>query len=210
MSNDTSIEMYSSGSRGFLDLSEAVDGVVLAVRLAFAVLFVWTGVSKLRRRRHFRASLESLGLSHAAVVASAATVPVLELCLGLGLLVVRWQPYPEIASAAVLLGFSAVLSWLILAGKTGADCGCVPWRHDASLSPVHALVNVGLALLVATAGTTIEPTSSVLVLGVVLLVTVISIGVIVRMIAQFGAHAVGPEGERLEPERGGSMKVGAA
>lgn len=97
----------------------------LSVALFMAILLTQAGVHKLAARRKFLASLRGHG-----VVPKIFEKPLTYLLATIEiLLALAWIAFPQtfwvgIATAALLLGYGAVLTFSFITGRTDAGCGC--------------------------------------------------------------------------------------
>lgn len=109
--------------------------------VVLAALFAWAGAAKLGARSRTTRTFRALGLP--APAALAVAVPVVELALAAGLLVV---PRSAAAGALVLLlAFSAVLARAVAAG-TEVGCGCFGSARRDRVSVVDLARNALLAV----------------------------------------------------------------
>jgi hypothetical protein len=94
-------------------------------RLFLGTLFVVSGSLKLARRTRFRDTIAAMELVRPAIASGvAATLPPLEIALGV-LLLARWRgPVPGALTLAALAGFSLVLAVYRLRGGLEIACGC--------------------------------------------------------------------------------------
>jgi len=132
--------------------------------LILAGLFAWAGIAKLGARRRTSRTFRALGLPAADTLAVA--VPVIELALAVGLVVV-----PGWAAAGALAVLAAFTVFLARAVVDGVDvgCGCFGSAGDDPVSWVELLRNgllAGAAVLALTApGPTAPSLPAVLVAG---------------------------------------------
>ena len=88
-----------------------------AAALLLAAVFGWAGLAKLRNRHQTERTFRAFGL--AAPRALATGVPVVELVLAAGLVVV--PGWAAVGALAVLAGFTTIL---VRAMRAGVDVGC--------------------------------------------------------------------------------------
>lgn len=121
--------------------------IAYAAALALAAVFAVAGTAKLRRRATTERTFRSLGLR--ASPALALGVPLAELVLAVGLVVV--PDMASIAALAVLVGFT---TFVLLAIRRGAavGCGCFGSSRVAPVGGAEVVRNALLAVatLVAT------------------------------------------------------------
>ena len=99
--------------------------LVNLARYTVALLFVFTGGAKLLRWRGFAAALKGFKLLPNRLVALfGLLLPVMELAIGVSIFSKRMAPGPELAAAALLLGFTVAMVHALLTGKRGLQCGC--------------------------------------------------------------------------------------
>ncbi len=124
----------------------SVPGIAYAAALALAVVFSVAGVAKLRRRASTARAFAALGLASPAAL--AVGVPVAELALAAGLVVVPARA--GIAALAVLAGFT---TFLVLAMRRGEvlGCGCFGAARPAPIGSTEVVRNAVLAGAAATA-----------------------------------------------------------
>ncbi len=121
--------------------------VAYAAALALAAVFAVAGTAKLRRRATTERTFRSLGLR--ASPALALGVPLAELVLAVGLVVV-----PDVASLAALAVLVGFTTFVLLAIRRGAavGCGCFGSSRVAPVGGAEVVRNAFLAVaaLVAT------------------------------------------------------------
>jgi uncharacterized membrane protein YphA (DoxX/SURF4 family) len=121
--------------------------VILALRIALALVFLYAAYTKLRQPwLVFAMSIDSYGLlPETGVLAVARTLPWLELALGLLLLAGLWLRAASLTTAAILATFFGIM--LMSYGKgMGIDCGCFGVGEPLS---AKTLVRDGLLLAAA-------------------------------------------------------------
>lgn len=112
-------------------------------RVVLGAVFAVSAATKLAGLRQWRSDADALGVP--AVI--AAPVPFLEALLG-GLLVGGpWRPWPAVASALMLVAFTALLGRRLAQGSR-PPCACFGAWSARPLGPGH-LVRNGALLLVA-------------------------------------------------------------
>jgi uncharacterized membrane protein YphA (DoxX/SURF4 family) len=116
-------------------------GFTYAAALALALVFAVAAVAKLRRRAGTTRAFASLGLASPRVLALG--VPVVELALAAGLVVV--PGWAGIVALAVLAGFTAFVVQVIRRGDPHG-CGCFGATRPAPMGPAEVLRNGLLAL----------------------------------------------------------------
>ena len=116
-------------------------GVAYAAALALAVVFAVAAVAKLRRRETTARAFAGLGL--ASPRALSLGVPLLELALAAGLVVV--PAWAGIAALAVLVGFTTFVVRAIRRGDP-RGCGCFGAARPAPMGEAEVLRNAVLAL----------------------------------------------------------------
>jgi hypothetical protein len=106
------------------------------IRLAIAVLFIWSGLNKIIDPRGFAAVIEAYGLiPETWVMPVALGLPVLELVAGLGLLLEITGSLTVITGLLIL--FMAILGYGIALGLD-VDCGCFG-PEDPEAKAFHGL-----------------------------------------------------------------------
>jgi len=107
-----------------------------AVRFILAVIFVWSGVSKLIDPRSFAVIIEAYGLlPDELIMAVALFLPALELLAGMGLLIDVRGSLGIVAGLLIL--FMAILGYGIWMGLD-VDCGCFG-PEDPEAKAYHGL-----------------------------------------------------------------------
>jgi uncharacterized membrane protein YphA (DoxX/SURF4 family) len=110
------------------------------VAIALAAVFAWAGAAKAVDRRTTARSFRALGLP--AVTALTTVVPVTELVLAAGLVLVPGLAAP--LALGVLVGFTALLARARRAGVT-VGCGCFGTARRGPVSSRDLVRNVVLA-----------------------------------------------------------------
>jgi uncharacterized membrane protein YphA (DoxX/SURF4 family) len=127
-------------------------GFTYAAALALALVFAVAAVAKLRRRAGTARAFAGLGLASPRVLALG--VPVVELALAAGLVVV--PGWAGIVALAVLAGFTAFVVQAIRRGDP-QGCGCFGATRPAPMGPAELLRNGLLALGAVIAAFTPRP-----------------------------------------------------
>lgn len=122
------------------------DGLAYTASLALAVVFAVAGSAKLRHRSSTARAFAGLGL--ASPRASAVGVPVVELALAAGLVVV--PAWAGVVALAVLAGFTTFVVQAIRRGDP-RRCGCFGAARPAPMGSAEVLRNGLLALAAALA-----------------------------------------------------------
>jgi len=117
------------------------DGMEFGAAAVLAVVFALAGVAKLRRPSVTARSFADLGLPAARELAVA--VPVVELAMAVGLVVV--PPVAAAMALLLLLAFTAVLVAAIRSGRGQAGCGCLGSTRTDPVSAVEIIRNGMLA-----------------------------------------------------------------
>lgn len=118
-----------------------MEGLAYAAALALALVFAVAGTAKLRHRGRTARAFAGLGL--ASPQALALGVPLLELGLAVGLVLV--PAWAGIVALAVLAGFTAFVLRAIQRGD-GQGCGCFGSTRPAPMGSAEVLRNVLLAM----------------------------------------------------------------
>jgi hypothetical protein len=118
-----------------------LEGVAYAASLALALVFAVAAVAKLRRRSGTARAFASLGL--ASPRALALGVPLVELGLAVGLVVV--PAWAGIVALAVLAGFTTFVVRALRRGDL-RGCGCFGATRPAPMGEAEVLRNALLAL----------------------------------------------------------------
>lgn len=118
-----------------------MEGTAYAAALALALVFATAGIAKLRRRRATARAFASLGL--ASPGALAVGVPVAELGLAAGLVVVPAEA--GIVALAVLAGFTTFVVRAVRRGER-QGCGCFGTARPAPMGTAEVVRNGWLAL----------------------------------------------------------------
>ncbi|GII21649.1 MauE/DoxX family redox-associated membrane protein [Planosporangium mesophilum] len=106
---------------------------------ALAALLVWAAAEKLRARREFSATLTAIRLPSWLSAAGVYLVPIAELVVAAGLIVVPGQAWPRIGVFVLGLVFAAAG---VLALRTGESvrCSCLGVTHDGRLGARQILL----------------------------------------------------------------------
>lgn len=120
------------------------------IRLAIALLFIYSGAVKASDPGHFIAQIESFHLvSYMMAYIVAHILPMLEIVCGILLLTMR---YTCAASAILMLltaMFIGVLSTLKAMGSNVADCGCFGAWSIVEGYTSHVVMNFSIIVLLA-------------------------------------------------------------
>jgi peroxiredoxin len=128
--------------------------VLLLVRLGLAAMFVAAAVGKLSDRDGFRDAIEHFGVSHRSSAAVGWGVPIAELAIAAGLVVVGSAAGAALAAVVLLAVFSIAIVRLMARGES-PQCRCFGALGSSSVGAgtlVRNLVLAGLAAFVAVAG----------------------------------------------------------
>jgi methylamine dehydrogenase accessory protein MauD len=131
-----------------------VDVVLVVTRLVLAGVFVVAAVGKLADRAGSREAVARFGVPASLVGAVSAGLPVIELGVAVGLVVVATAAWAAVAAAALLVVFCVAIVRLMVRGEA-PDCHCFGSVGSAAVGAgtlVRNLVLVGLAGFVAVAG----------------------------------------------------------
>lgn len=116
-------------------------GLAYAAALALALVFATAGIAKLRRRRATARAFAGLGLASPMVL--AVGVPVAEIGLAVGLVVV--PAWAGIVALAVLAGFTTFVVRAVRRGEP-QGCGCFGTSRPAPMGAAEVVRNGWLAL----------------------------------------------------------------
>ena len=117
-------------------------GVIASVLLG--AVFVVAGASKLAAGEQWRTDARDLGAPDVAAVA----VPWAELVVGALLIVQLWVPWPAIAAAAMLVGFSVLLAVRMRDGDR-PSCACFGQWSASPIGATHLARNATFFFLAA-------------------------------------------------------------
>lgn len=127
-----------------------VSGAVWTARLLVAAVFGWAGTAKLMNRAQTRQAVSEFGTPDRWVRAVAWALPVVELCVAVGML----APWTAVGAGVVALGllmvFSVLVARLLRQGKHPA-CSCFGASSDQAISGKTLLRNALLGVLVLVA-----------------------------------------------------------
>lgn len=127
-------------------LPSAWTSVLLAMQLGFGLLWLTSGISKLRNPRAFAAGLRQYDLLPSAWVSlSAWIIPVVECGLALLFLTGRAVPMAAFISAGLLLIFSSAVIINLRRGRR-IPCHCDGLARSPSISWGLVIRNAGLVL----------------------------------------------------------------
>jgi peroxiredoxin len=131
-----------------------VDVVLLLVRLGLAAVFAVAALGKFADREGSREALERFGVPLGLVGPMSLGLPVTEMAVAAGLVVVASAAWSALAAAALLVAFCVAIVWLLARGEA-PDCHCFGTLSSAPVGRgtlARNLVLVGLAVFVAVAG----------------------------------------------------------
>lgn len=98
--------------------------ILLADRWLLAVLFLITGLAKVKHIKAFSEAVDRYGIVPRLLVAPlAATLPFVELGLGLMLAAGAWLLVAGSLAAVLFAGFGGAIGWNVAQGRR-FDCGC--------------------------------------------------------------------------------------
>ena len=107
----------------------------LALRLVLGVIFLLAGLPKVAHLESFANQIEAYQLvPERLVLLSAASLPLLEILTGVGLLLGLLTRSAALVAALLSALFAGVTGWALMRGLT-IDCGCFPvpvtlhWTH---------------------------------------------------------------------------------
>ena len=100
--------------------------VAVTTRILIGVLFISSGLVKLRHKKEFSVALQGYKLIPGGLASSlSSAVPILELLLGFGLLIPRYSRLATLGIESMLLLFVVIiLGNTLRADNTQGDCGC--------------------------------------------------------------------------------------
>ena len=125
-----------------------IDGLILAVRLLLALMFVVAGAAKLADRPGAARAFEEFGAPARISPALAIALPVVELLLGLGLVSASTAGPSAIGASALLLLFTSAIAIALARGRT-PDCHCFGQLHSAPAGPSTLIRNAALTVIAA-------------------------------------------------------------
>jgi uncharacterized membrane protein YphA (DoxX/SURF4 family) len=112
--------------------------MTLSISLAFALLFLLSGIHKLRSAEAFKSVLRSYRLlPEFSLAGFALVIPAIELSLAAALLIDQARAAAAVIASCLLMAYALAMSVNILRGNTLLDCGC-------SLGPSTQAVSMGL------------------------------------------------------------------
>ncbi len=127
---------------------------LLSVRLGLAAVFAVAALGKFADLRASREALERFGVPLGLTGPTSLGLPVTELIVAAGLVVVASAAWSAVAAAALLIAFSVAIVRLLRRGEA-PDCHCFGTLSSAPVGRgtlVRNLVLLGLAAFVAVAG----------------------------------------------------------
>jgi len=126
--------------------SQRAESAALAL---LAVVFLVSGISKLLSPAGFTEQVARMPMIPESVAQWAWLTGVGELALVAGLLSAKYRPMAICTTTMMLVGFSGLVLWLMVAGYEGS-CGCFPWRDHVgwwTLARDLGLLALAVALL---------------------------------------------------------------
>jgi uncharacterized membrane protein YphA (DoxX/SURF4 family) len=114
------------------------------------IVFVTSGLSKLRWFSHFKATVRSYRFIDSSLLINIGSVTLIVIEVGVGVWLVSGQ-YPRwsaVASIVLLAAFSAVVMIALAAGRTKIKCGCMLLSTSQEIGwyiPVRNLALTGVA-----------------------------------------------------------------
>jgi methylamine dehydrogenase accessory protein MauD len=176
-----------------------VNVVLVVLRLVLAAVFAVAAVGKLADRAGSREAVARFGVPVGLVGAVSAGLPVVELGIAVGLVVVATAVWAAVAAGALLLAFCVAIVRLMVRGEA-PDCHCFGSVGSAPVGKgtlVRNLVLVGLAGFVAVAGWG-DGGESVGQLAVSLGAVAIVLGVVIVLQGAFSWQLFAQNGRMLE------------
>jgi peroxiredoxin len=131
-----------------------LDLVLLLVRLVLAAVFAVAALGKFADREASREALERFGVPLGLVGPTSLGLPVTEIVVAAGLVVVASAAWSALAAAALLIAFCVAIVRLLARGEA-PDCHCFGTLSSAPVGRgtlARNLVLLGLAAFVAVAG----------------------------------------------------------
>jgi uncharacterized membrane protein YphA (DoxX/SURF4 family)/thiol-disulfide isomerase/thioredoxin len=121
-----------------------VDALLLALRVALAVVFAIAAVGKLRDRRGSRRAMADFGVPDRLSGVIVGLLPVAELLVAAGLLPAATARWAAIAALILLLGFTGAITRALSQGRS-PDCHCFGQLHSEPAGPGALARNGALA-----------------------------------------------------------------
>ena len=129
---------------------DPVIGILIVACLT--VLFASAAIHKLRDPAKFRAAFSAYAVLPPGVApGAAAIIPLLELCVALGLLAPRTRAIAGSVGIVLLLGYAAGMAVNLRRGRRDIACGCGGPDERRPIAAWMAWRNLALALLLALA-----------------------------------------------------------
>jgi methylamine dehydrogenase accessory protein MauD len=176
-----------------------VDVALVVIRLVLAAVFAVAAVGKLTDRAGTREAVARFGVPTGLVGTVSAGLPVVELAIAAGLVVVATAAWAAVAAGALLLVFCVAIVRLMVRGEA-PDCHCFGSVGSAPVGRgtlVRNLLLVGLAGFVAVAGWT-DGGESVGQLAVGLGAVAIVLGAVIVLQGAFSWQLFAQNGRMLE------------
>jgi putative oxidoreductase len=122
--------------------------LLIAGRLALAVIFLWSSIAKLRQPWiQFAISIEGFKIvPDTFLEPMARTLPWLELMAGLGLLVNVLARWAALGATLMLVVFNTAGIWAYAKGLQ-VDCGCFGSGAADPIGPMWFVEHIGMLLL---------------------------------------------------------------
>jgi hypothetical protein len=165
-----------------------LDPLIIAIAAGTVMLvFVRGLIHKLTDHAMFRITVSEYGLLPEVLVAPAAiALMVAEAAVIAGLLVPVARPFAAALGVALLVAYGAAIAVNLMRGQVTIDCGCGGPGHGLSWLLVWR--NAGLAGLAAIAGMAPDGRGLGLADGVVLVLSVLTVGLLVAGIEQAASN----------------------
>ena len=124
----------------------------LALAACFALLFLTSGVHKLRDQPRFRGALEAYELlPDATLGAIARLLPLGEIACAMALLVPRTRAAAALCAAGLLTAYAVAMGINLVRGRRDLDCGCMGFGRGQTISAAllwrNGLLVLGLLAL---------------------------------------------------------------
>jgi hypothetical protein len=122
----------------------------IAARAGWIVLlavFVLSAAGKIADPAAFALQIEALGVPGSWAWSAALGLLFVELSIAIGLLFRRSRRPAAGVAGLLLLAFAVALTWAIVQGKAGADCGCFGSLLEMKVGALRIAEDVVLSLL---------------------------------------------------------------